>query len=130
MVSVYWLRFLSARHLPADVDAPKHTKQERTARGPVVYIQRVRAQGPRKEPSPTASERKRAHAAEDTSHAHVLLHTGMTNTQGQSYAKALQCRIHVRPSSHTFTAPGRRKTEVEYLREADIEKYVGWEAFL
>jgi hypothetical protein len=68
MVFVYWLRFLSARHLPADVGAQERTKQERTkrvtcpARGPVVYIQRVLAQGARQEPSPTACERKRTHA--------------------------------------------------------------------
>jgi hypothetical protein len=66
------------------------------------------------------SSRTQVHtgAAEDTPHAHVLSHTGMINTQGQSYAKALQCRIHARPSSHNFTAPGRRKTEVEFLRDA------------
>jgi hypothetical protein len=60
----------------------------------------------------------RTRAAEDTSHALVLLHTGMGNTQGQSYAKALRCRIHARPSSYNFTAPGRRKTAVDFIREA------------
>ncbi len=81
MVLVYWLTFLSARHLPADVGAQEHTKQEHTkrvtcpARGPVVYIQRVRAQGARQEPSLTARERKRAHAPPKTHPMHMYFCT-------------------------------------------------------
>jgi hypothetical protein len=48
-------------------------------------------------------------APEDTFHALALLHTDMANTQGQSYATARRCKIHVRPSSHNFTAPAARQ---------------------
>jgi hypothetical protein len=134
MVLVYWLLFLPARHcrLMSDVRRRRceHTKRVTCpGRGPVVFIHRVRDQGARQEQvlqlANASAQCRRAHTPpEDTSHAHVLLHTGMTNTKRRSYAKALQCRIHARPSSHNFIAPGRRKTEVEFLREASHRRLI------
>ena len=54
----------------------EHTKRVTCpARGPFVYIQRVQAQGARQGPSPTARERKRAHAPPKTHPMHLYFCT-------------------------------------------------------
>jgi hypothetical protein len=54
----------------------EHTKRVTCpARGPFVYIQRVRAQGARQEPSPTARECKGAHAPPKTHPVHLYFCT-------------------------------------------------------
>ena len=59
-----------AGHSPAGAAGPGCP-----ARGPVVYIQRVRAQFARQEPSPTARERKCAHAPPKTHPMHMYFCT-------------------------------------------------------
>ena len=88
---------------PVDVQCA-HTKRVTCpARGPVVYIQRVRAQGARQEPSPTARERKRrgAHALPKTHLMHMYFCTLAWQIHKGGHARRLRSVESTSDQIHT-----------------------------
>ncbi len=84
-----------------DVQCERTKRVTCPARGPFVYIQRVQAQGARTGPSPTARERKRAHAPPKTHCMHLYFCLLAWQIHKGSHMRRLCCVESTRDQVHT-----------------------------